>query len=204
MTTANIPTIDLTKGEEADQAAATAAKAAHAAAAFALDAAHGAEKRARDVEAAADAPQPKRQRTDDTAGDGAGPEDRREQLQRHAAHMAHKVFVDDELTIDAPDVKDGTYVVGVAENSFDCDNDDVIGLLDDFFSGVHEDLANDIWEVFTHADECPEYERLFGDDALRIELTVEVRKKKASVTKATVPAISDQQWQEIVSIAGDE
>ena len=204
MTTANILTIDLTKGEEADQAAASAAKAAHAAAAFALDAAHGAEKRARDVEAAAGAPQPKRQRTDDTAGDGAGPEDRREQLQRHAAHMAHKVFVDDELTIDAPDVQDGTYVVGVDENSFKGKNDDVIGLLDDEFGDVHEDLANDIWEVFTHADECPEYERLFGDDALRIELTVEVREKKASVTKATVPPIGDQQWQEIVSIAGDE
>ena len=205
MTTADSTTIDLTKGDEADQAAASAAKAAHAAAAFALDAAHGAEKRARDVEAAADAPQPKRQRTDDTAGDGAGPEDRREQLQRHAAHMADKVFVNHELWMDAPDVEDGKYVVTVEENSFDGDDDEVIELLDESFGDVHEDLANDILgDVFTHADECAEYEQLFRRDALRIDLTVEVRNKKASVTKATVPPIGDQQWQVILSIAEDE
>ena len=118
--------------------------------------------------------------------------------------MADKVFVDTKLTIDAPDVEDGKYVVTVEENSFDGD-DNVIGLLDDSFGDVHEDLANDILgDVFTHADECPEYERLFGDDALRIELTVQVRNKKATVTKATVPPIGDQQWQVILSIAEDE
>ena len=118
--------------------------------------------------------------------------------------MADKMFVDHEPWMDAPDVEDGKYVVTVEENSFDGD-DDVIGLLDDSFGDVHEDLANDILgDVFTHADECAEYEQLFRRDALRIDLTVEVRNKKASVTKATVPPIGDQQWQVILSIAEDE
>ena len=164
------PVIDLTLDADA------AARAAGAAMGAAEDAAKAAQAAAEDA-----GPPRKRKRVDE-----------REAFRQRAQDMALRHFVQ-PFTFDVDeDFEDGTYTATLVENSYDAEHDEIVQALNKYFKGTHADLAHDL--------DRQDYKKLFGHEALAVDIDVDVNHGEACIIDARVTVIEDAQWNAICAI----